>query len=423
MHRQKKMGKMPSKPVSVTIHNREEGKASTMSAQPYYNTGQNGLVVVQGTVVQGTDVNNNYKPPKNDVYKPDYSQQQVAYHEQPEVTHGVRQQKRCNDVFFAILFYAHLGVIAWITAVYAPAMAMDVADGVQDAYQNRFLDEDGGGNDGGDQDNGDGNGEIQFDMAALWLILGVSAVAGFIMSALFLSVMMRFAEGLIKFALWFNIITPLLMAILSLIAGAIPAALMFLLFAAFSAYYAYVCWGRIPFAAANMRTAVTAVKANFGLTFFAFNSLVLSFFWTLWWAIATVSTIYVTSGCTPEAGCETEPRGPLVFGLLLSYYWTVQVIKNVCHTTVCGTVGTWWFHPQEASSCCSKAVCDSFFRSITYSFGSICFGSLIVAIIQTIKEMARQAREQGDSALLCIAECILGCIESLVEYFNTWCVS
>lgn len=380
------------------------------SSQPYYNTRQDGIVVVQGTVVQGTDVNTNYKP--------DYSTSQHSYIQQQEpVHHGEVQQKRCNDVLFAILFYVHLGVMVWTTVAYAPVMAVDVAGSVSDAYQNRFLDEAQEENGNGGEDGNDGN--VQYDMAALWVILGVSAVAGFTISALFLSVMMRFAEGLIKFALWFNIITPLLMAILSLVAGAFPVALMFFLYFAFTAYFAYVTWSKIPFAAANMRTAVTAVRANFGLTFFAFNALVLSFFWTLWWAIAAMSTIYVTSGCTAE-GCETEPSGPLVFGLLLSYYWTVQVIKNVCHTTVCGTVGTWWFHPEEASSCCSKAICDSFFRSITYSFGSICLGSLIVALIQTIKEMARQAREQGDSALLCIAECILGCIENLVEYFNTW---
>jgi len=302
----------------------------------------------------------NYQPQRTDhVYKPDYQPQVSAYHQQPQVYHGERQQKRCNDVFFAILFYAHLGVMAFITAVNAPVMMSDVAGSVQDAYQNRMLEEDsmwstelssmadisfGRRLDEGEQDNGDdgqnngGDGEIEFDMAALWLILGVSAVVGFTMSALFMSVMMHFAEGLIKFALWFNILTPLLMAILSLLVGAIPVALMCFLAFAFTAYYAYAVWARIPFAAVNMRTAVTAVRANFGLTFFAFNSLVLSFFWTLWWAVATSSIIYVTSGCSAE-GCQTEPSGPLVFALCISYYWTVQVIKNVCHTTVAGTVG------------------------------------------------------------------------------------
>lgn len=59
-------------------------------------------------------------------------------------------------------------------------------------------------------------------------------------------------------------------------------------------------------------------------------------------------------------------------------------------------------------------------RSLTTSFGSICFGSLIVAIIQAVKEMVRSMRENGDSFIICCAECLLGCLESLVEYFNKW---
>ena len=61
-------------------------------------------------------------------------------------------------------------------------------------------------------------------------------------------------------------------------------------------------------------------------------------------------------------------------------------------------------------------------RALTTSFGSICFGSLLVAIIQTLKQLARNAREQGGSMALlaCIAECILGCLESLLQYFNKW---
>ena len=44
-----------------------------------------------------------------------------------------------------------------------------------------------------------------------------------------------------------------------------------------------------------------------------------------------------------------------------------------------------------------------------------------MALIQATKEIVRQARESGDNGLLlCCAECILGCIESLVEYFNKW---
>ena len=74
-----------------------------------------------------------------------------------------------------------------------------------------------------------------------------------------------------------------------------------------------------------------------------------------------------------------------------------------------------WFSPNEAKGCCSPAVRDSYVRALTYSFGSICLGSLIVALIQAVKEMVHQARENGDSMLACCAECLIGCIEALVE--------
>jgi hypothetical protein len=90
------------------------------------------------------------------------------------------------------------------------------------------------------------------------------------------------------------------------------------------------------------------------------------------------------------------------------------------HVTTAGTVGTFWFAPQEANGCCSSAVRDSYARSLTTSFGSICLGSLIVAIIQAVKELIHSLRENGDSFIECCAECLLGLLQSLVEYFNKW---
>ena len=175
--------------------------------------------------------------------------------------------------------------------------------------------------------------------------------------------------------------------------------------------------------------------------------------------------MFVTSGCNAAGVCEREANGLVVFLFLVSFYWSHQVIKNTVHCTVAGTVGTWWFAPHEASSCCSSAIRDSWIRSVTTSFGSICFGSLIgefwvphlmapqwmplslltsqaltsasshkftslfyfnstrlqiVAIIQATKEIVRQMREQDDGILLCCAECLLGCLEALAEYFNKW---
>jgi hypothetical protein len=113
----------------------------------------------------------------------------------------------------------------------------------------------------------------------------------------------------------------------------------------------------------------------------------------------------------------------MAFLMLLSYFWTHQVLSNTMHVTTAGVIGTWWFEPIEASAFCSPSIKDSFVRSTTYSFGSICFGSLIVAVIQTLRHLQNQLRHSDDDSMKligCIIQCILACIEDLIEYFNEW---
>jgi hypothetical protein len=89
--------------------------------------------------------------------------------------------------------------------------------------------------------------------------------------------------------------------------------------------------------------------------------------------------------------------------------------------TTAGTVATWWFVPDEASSWWSPAMKDSLFRAVTYSFGSICFGSFLVAIVQALRALEHYTRDSNDYQFLsCIIQCILGCIESILEYLNRW---
>merc|ERR1712125_7697 len=138
------------------------------------------------------------------------------------------------------------------------------------------------------------------------------------------------------------------------------------------------------------------------------------------WTVVLIIAYDKTETCDENGVCSISYVS--MFFLLLSLYWTQQVIMNTVHVTISGVVGTWWFVPEEASSCCSSAVTSSLFRSTTYSFGSICFGSFVVALIQALEAIARQARQQGDGNqfLLCLAECILSCIAGIVEYFNKW---
>lgn len=289
---------------------------------------------------------------------------------------GVPQPRKFNDVFFAVLFYAHLVAMACI-------LPMAINSGDQ-----------GAGNDG-----------VNF-ASIIYFVTVVSIVAVGI-STVSLGFMMKFSNQLVKLALYFHIATSFAMMILLFMAGSIFGGCICALSFAVSICYARAVWNRIPFAAANLTTALSAVRANLGLAVVAYLFMFVGFGYSLAWT--TIS----------NAVLNTYPG--MAFLLFLSFYWTHQVLSNTMHVTTAGVVGTWWFAPLEASSFCSQSIGDSLIRSTTYSFGSICFGSLIVALIQALRQLNQHLRGNDDAQILvCMIDCILACIEGIIEYFNKW---
>jgi len=195
----------------------------------------------------------------------------------------------------------------------------------------------------------------------------------------------------------------------------------------------------IPFAAANLKLAAQAVSSNAGVYFLSFIMGFVGFSWFAFWSYTANGVGLFEEDDTTSSSSQNKTDdyyydpmnnaalGAKGFGLLLSLYWTLNVLGNITQTTTAGVTGTWCFDKNSASSCCSSAVTQSFMRSCTYSFGSICFGSLLNALVTTLRVMAQWARDSarndsdGGAALIyCILACILSCIEDIIEYFNQW---
>lgn len=288
-------------------------------------------------------------------------------------TKGEIQGKKFNDLPFAIAFVVHLAIMLYFLAAYAGF------------------------------DNGQ-NGDASYDYTGVVYCVSVCGVFALGLSTLALGFMMKFSRQLVKMALFFSIGLSLAVGIMGLLSGQILMGVMGLVSFAFGCCYAYFVWGRIPFAAANLNTALSAVKANMGLAVVAYFFLFVAFGWSIWWSVAA-------------GGAMNGVGSGIVFLFLVSYYWTHQVIQNTVHVTTAGVIGTWWFVPDECSSCCSSALKDSFVRATTYSFGSICFGSLLVALVQALRTLQHMLRDNDDfNFLVCIIDCILGCIEAIIEY-------
>ena len=114
--------------------------------------------------------------------------------------------------------------------------------------------------------------------------------------------------------------------------------------------------------------------------------------------------------------------------MIVSFFWTYGIIKNCVHITTVVLVGTWWNTPGERTSCCSFTNKDAFLRSTIWSFGSACFGSLLLAIVQAARSMLNflirrthgEDRSRACACLLCCAQCCLSCVEGIFKFANKY---
>lgn len=333
-------------------------------------------------------------------------------------TGGERQPNRYRDAWAAILFLASHAVLLYLA----------LAWGVPALHYSTDVDGDNDGNDGNDNNNNndnDNDDSISFT-GLLWLLV-TSSGAALLLSGIALSVLIKAAHRLVQASLLLTVASNVAVVLYLLAAGYWTGAIGALLLLAMAAWYAVAVWRRVPFAAANLATAVQAVHSNGGLVLTAHCLTLTVALMTMVWALAWLG-VYVRSADCGNSSSDQGGNGecvshmhPLVLtALLLMFYWTAAVGKNVLHVTTAGVVGTWWFAPDEACTFCSPAVNDSLVRACTFSAGSVCLGSLLTAILQVLHHLAHAARRhgRGHEFLLCVLDCILGCLERLTTYFN-----
>mmetsp|Transcript_6405 Transcript_6405/g.18016 ORF Transcript_6405/g.18016 Transcript_6405/m.18016 type:complete len:499 (+) Transcript_6405:67-1563(+) len=357
------------------------------------------IPVVQGVPVEGTAQQQPYQSYENNYQQQQQQQQQPLYNSngaasapiedfgdakiytaQELQTYRQNPRKQFQDVFFAVLFWIHIAAVVVMSTI-----MFSSGNGAEAKYSSEFND--------------------------VIFVGGVSAMVSLALSTLSLKAMMNNAKLLVQVALVFSVAMSGVLAAFGLLSGSMIMGVMGLVMFAVGCCYAYAVWHRIPFAAVNLKTALSAVKDNMGLTVVAYIFMALAFGWSVLWFMGLGSTL----------GNGDQMSLFVVFLLFLSYYWTHEVLRNTMNVTTSGVVGTWWFVPAEASRFWSPALTDSLQRATTTSFGSICFGSLLVAIVQALRALEHYTRENEDLAIVrCIVQCILSCIESIILFLNRW---
>ena len=118
--------------------------------------------------------------------------------------------------------------------------------------------------------------------------------------------------------------------------------------------------------------------------------------------------------------------GLLVF-ITFAMYWISEWIKNSIHTTISGVYGSWYFMPNNFPKGATRGALR---RTLTYSFGSVSFGSLIVAIINALRHLCslaqNQATQEGNmvgAMLACVVGCLISLLDWAVQFLNRYAFS
>ena len=146
----------------------------------------------------------------------------------------------------------------------------------------------------------------------------------------------------------------------------------------------------------------------------------------IWGSAAYVN--YLLLKDASESGRYNSVGVLLAIFLLLSFHWAYQLGLSVIQCTIAGTVACWWFQPEH-----SYPVRQSLARALSTQFGSLCFGSFLIAFLRALRDITQLARDslrrrdgRSDniiaSCLLMMVEIILNGLQGALTYFNRYAI-
>lgn len=134
--------------------------------------------------------------------------------------------------------------------------------------------------------------------------------------------------------------------------------------------------------------------------------------------------------CDALGGCSSGRVIGLVVFITFAGFWISEWIKNTVHTVIAGVYGSWYFCAGKPGGIPADATSGAFKRATTYSFGSVSFGSLIVALITMLRQICSIAQSQSaqdgnivGQIFFCLLGCLIGLLNWAVEFINKYAFS
>ncbi|VEU37624.1 unnamed protein product [Pseudo-nitzschia multistriata] len=322
-----------------------------------------------------------------------------------EEVKGTEQLPSCRDIIFLLLFVFHLLGIVYLGRTYGNEALLIHDESLEESESSVTI--------------------ILMNMIYL---AGLSGVFAMVVSGLTLLLMATIANKIVQIAIILSITFSFLWGTMGV--GLTPKKIVpitGIIALGLSVAYAFIVWDRIPFAAANLNAGLSGILANPGAIFVSFIFQILSLGWSVYYIFVGFG-VYdaIQEGEIDES---FEGAGYVYFCLLgISYYWTLNVFLNIVQVTVADVIGKWWYTPDGDTSSRGADLNHAFFRSVFYSVGSICFGSLFVGPVRILRQFSVFFRPPEEvhslmtlhECMHCIQSCLTNCVESLARRFSPW---
>jgi len=190
---------------------------------------------------------------------------------------------------------------------------------------------------------------------------------------------------------------------------------------------------RVALAIGLLKEAARAIACMPALVFFpliqAASFVVFMVFWMIYATfIASTGEVeqkYVSGSNTPVKTFSFDKSIQYQgWYMIFMFFWTTQFIVAMGQLVIAMSVATWYF-TRDKSTIGSGTMWKSLKSMMIFHTGTAAFGSLIIAIVQTIRAylswLQKQAKDSGNKVaeyVLCICQCCLWCLEKCLKFLN-----
>ncbi|KAJ1930107.1 putative choline transporter, neither null mutation nor overexpression affects choline transport [Tieghemiomyces parasiticus] len=265
----------------------------------------------------------------------------------------------------------------------------------------------------------------------------IVALTGFVISVVYMFLIQAAPRAMIIVSYWASVAIGLATAGYYFYRHLWWAAALALVFAILSIVAWFYARHRIPLATILLTTVVRIMRRFPATVYTGVLFLILNVLFLMWWAITLTATFsylkhyescrrFTNSAGRPDETCTNGRLIGVIVYLCFVWYWVTQVLYNVLHTTICGLYATVYFFDNSPMGFpTANPTMAAFKRATTNSFGSVCFGSLLVALFQTVRAILQTLLNAGGddgigAFIACCVGCVLGLIQSMLEFFNKY---